>query len=143
MTKNDDSLELVKQAIREAGLRATPGRIAALQLLRRSTSPLTHSEVAERLIGAGVDRVTVFRNLNDLVEAGLLRRAELGDHVWRFEIIDLNSGDSSSHPHFLCVDCGSVSCLGDVELTARSQRAIAKVGKAIEILIRGHCNDCR
>ncbi len=51
MTKNDESLELVKQAIREAGLRATPARIAALQLLRRSTSPLTHSEVTEQLAG--------------------------------------------------------------------------------------------
>lgn len=143
MTKNDESLELVKQAIREAGLRATPARIAALQLLRRSSSPLTHSEVTERLAGSGVDRVTVFRNLNDLVEAGLLRRAELGDHVWRFEAINLNSGHGSAHPHFLCVDCGSVSCLGDVVLTASSQRATAKVGEAIEILIRGHCNDCR
>lgn len=143
MTKHDESLELVKQAIREAGLRATPARIAALQLLRRSTSPLTHSEVTEQLAGSGVDRVTVFRNLNDLVEAGLLRRAELGDHVWRFEAIQRKSGSSSTHPHFLCVDCGSVSCLGDVELTASSQRATAKVGKAIEILIRGQCNSCR
>ena len=39
MTDNDESLELVKHAIREAGLRATPARIAILQLLSNSTSP--------------------------------------------------------------------------------------------------------
>ena len=101
MTKNDESLELVKQAIRGRWLRATPARIAALHLLRRLPSPLTRSEVTERLAGSGVDRVTVFRNLNDLVEAGLLCGAELGDHVWRFEAIDLNSGHGSAHPPLL------------------------------------------
>ncbi|WP_044300700.1 Fur family transcriptional regulator [Rhodopirellula sallentina] len=141
MMTDDESLDLVKQAIRDAGLRATPARIATLQLLRRSTSPLTHAVVAEDLATLGVDKATVFRNLNDMVDAGLLRRTEVGDHVWRFETID--EEHDGGHPHFLCVDCGTVSCLDDVKLTAGSQRASEQFGEVTEILLRGHCNDCR
>src|SRR6056297_1369637 len=143
MTNSDESLDLVKQAIRETGLRATPARIATLQLLRESASPLTHAVVAEHLSATGVDKATAFRNLNDMTEAGLLRRTEVGDHIWRFEAIMGDGQHDSGHPHFLCVDCGTVSCLDDVKLTAGSQRASAKVGEVTEILLRGHCNECR
>ncbi len=141
MTKNDESLDPVKQAIREVGLRATPARIATLQLLRASATPLTHAVVAEHLASTGVDKATAFRNLNDMVEAGLLRRTEVGDHVWRFEAT--SADHDNTHPHFLCVDCGTVSCLDDVKLTAGSQRASEKIGEVTEILLRGHCNECR
>ena len=144
MTDNDESLELVKHAIREAGLRATPARIAILQLLSNSTSPQPHSVVAEKLSPLGIDSATVFRNLNSMTRVGLLRRAELGDHVWRFEVVrDRHTGHDSAHPHFLCVDCGEVTCLDDVQLTASSQRVTERVGEVTEILVRGHCNQCR
>jgi len=144
VTDNDESLELVKHAIREAGLRATPARIAILQLLSNSTSPQPHSVVAEKLSPLGIDSATVFRNLNSMTRVGLLRRAELGDHVWRFEVVrDRHTGHDSAHPHFLCVDCGEVTCLDDVQLTASSQRVTERVGEVTEILVRGHCNQCR
>jgi len=144
VTDNDESLELVKHAIREVGLRATPARIAILQMLSNSTSPQPHSVVAEKLSPLGIDSATVFRNLNSMTRVGLLRRAELGDHVWRFEAIrESQQEHDSAHPHFLCVDCGEVTCLNDVQLTASSQRVTERVGEVTEILVRGHCNQCR
>lgn len=140
MTITDEPNELLKYAIREAGLRATPRRIATLQFVRASSSPQTHAAVAESLGPMGVDKATVFRNLNDLADAGLVRRTELGDHVWRFEAI---FGDAAhSHPHFLCVDCGVIRCLKDVQLTSTSEEASSQFGEVTEILLRGHCNDC-
>lgn len=143
--KSDDpaSMEAVKHEIREAGLRATPARLSTLVLLRESNSPLTHAVVAEHLAKSGIDKATAFRNLNDMTEAGLIRRTEVGDHVWRFEAVKADEHHGGGHPHFLCVDCGTVSCLDDVKLTAGSQRASDKVGEVTEILLRGHCNDCR
>ena len=102
--------ESIKQAIRDVGLRATPARIATLKLIQGASSPLTHAEVSEELQDLGVDKATVFRNLNDMASAGLLRRTELGDHVWRFELVAQDGGHGSAHPHFVCVDCGAVSC---------------------------------
>jgi len=143
VSKSSESIEAIKQAIRDAGLRATPARIATLVMLREAKAPLTHADVAEQLAASGVDKATAFRNLNDMTDSGLLRRTELGDHVWRFEAIAEGENDQSAHPHFLCVDCGTVSCLNDVKLTAGSQRESGKVGEVTEILLRGHCNDCQ
>lgn len=134
--------ESLKKAIRDSGLRATPARIATLRLLKEASAPLTHAETASHLESLGIDKATVFRNLNDMVSAGLLRRTELGDHVWRFELIGNDNHDGSAHPHFICVDCGVVSCLGNVKLTAGSIRLSREYGEVTEILLRGHCNDC-
>ena len=133
--------EQIKSAIREAGLRATPARIATLKLLHGATSPLTHAEVSKELEDLGVDKATVFRNLNDMAAAGLLRRTELGDRVWRFELASENA-HGSKHPHFVCVDCGAVSCMDEIKLTAGSIRLSQEFGEVTEILLRGHCNDC-
>lgn len=140
--RKQDQLESIKLAIREAGLRATPARIATLKLLHEATSPLTHAEVAEELQSLGVDKATVFRNLNDMATAGILRRTELGDRVWRFEMMAGDDGHGSAHPHFVCVDCGAVSCMDEIKLTAGSMRLSEEFGEVTEILLRGHCNDC-
>jgi len=137
-----DQSEVIKQAIRESGLRATPARIATLKLLHNAKAPMTHAEVAKELNDSGVDKTTVFRNLNDMATAGLLRRTELGDRVWRFELADEGDKHGSAHPHFVCVDCGTVSCMSEIKLTAGSTRLSQEFGKVTEILLRGHCNDC-
>ncbi len=135
-----EELESARQAIRAVNLRATPARIATLMEVRAYGSPMTHAEVADRLAATGYDKTTAFRNLNDLASAGLLRRTELGDHVYRFEVFPK---DGETHPHFLCVDCGSVTCLSDLQLTAGSRRQSESIGEVTEILLRGHCNECR
>jgi Fur family ferric uptake transcriptional regulator len=129
--------------IRTAGFRATPARIATLVELRNSKSPMTHAVLAERLGVYGFDKATAFRNLNDLAERGLLRRTELGDHVWRFEAVDPKEAHENGHPHFLCVDCGSVTCLNDLQLTSSSRKKSESVGEVTEILLRGHCKECK
>lgn len=139
---SNPEMEQSRGAIRGAGLRATPARVATLDLLRASSSPLTHAEVADHLSATGVDKATAFRTLNDMTEAGLLRRTELGDRVWRFELIGEGEHQHAAHPHFVCVDCGQVSCLGDIKLTKRSLSSSAQIGKVTEILLRGHCTDC-
>ena len=138
----DPKPEEFRQTIREAGLRATPARVATLQLLHRATSPLTHADVAEHLAERGIDKATVYRNLNDMTDAGLLRRTELGDHVWRFEPLGEGEHENTAHPHFVCVDCGSVSCLSEIRLTQKSLTASRQIGEVTEILLRGHCKNC-
>jgi Fur family ferric uptake transcriptional regulator len=134
--------EELRQVIREAGLRATPARVATLELLLRAAAPLTHADVAEHLAERGIDKATAYRNLNDMTDAGLLRRTELGDHVWRFEPIGEGEHEHAAHPHFVCVDCGSVSCLNEIKLTRKSLTASRQIGEVTEILLRGHCKDC-
>ncbi|MEM9367680.1 MAG: transcriptional repressor [Planctomycetota bacterium] len=140
-TSSNQTLDL-REDIRAAGLRATPARVSALRFVREASSPVTHADVANRLADDGVDKATAFRNLNDLADAGLLRRAELGDHVYRFEEIRPGEEGSRTHPHFVCSDCGAVSCLDSVKLTAGSLRESNQIGEVTEILLRGTCHDC-
>ena len=136
-----DLVAEIRTLLTGVGLRTTAARLAVVRKLRAAKSPLTHAEVAEELVPQGFDKATVFRNLTDLVDAGLVRRTELGDHVWRFEFLDRShSGDQ--HPHFICVDCGSVTCLNDLEMPKSSQKILSTVGKVTEILLKGRCHAC-
>ena len=81
------NLDELRSAVRAKGLRATPSRLAVLELLRASDTPMSHGDVADRLATEAWDRATIYRNLTDLAESGLVRRTDVGDHVWRFEAV--------------------------------------------------------
>lgn len=137
------SLEDLQSAVRGVGLRSTPARIAVLKHFHLRREPQTHAGVAESLKPLGFDRTTVYRNLLELSEVGLLNRVEVGDHVWRFELG--GSAAQPAHPHFLCVDCGAVACLDDEQADMRFPQ-FAKgnpIGEVTEVLFKGHCNQCR
>lgn len=133
----------IRQLLGRVNLRTTAARIAVVRKLQDATTPLSHAEVADGLVPLGFDKATVFRNLTDLVEADLVTRTELGDHVWRFEWKDQNHPDRGQHPHFVCVDCGNVTCLHDVDLTPSTKSSWTKVGRVTEILLKGHCKACQ
>jgi Fur family ferric uptake transcriptional regulator len=134
-----------RSRIRACGLRSTPARLAVLQELDRRATPATHADLAGRLVPQGFDKATVYRNLMDLTEAGMLSRTELGDHVWRFELRLSTAGHTGEHPHFLCVDCGEVACLSDVNIDISSSKGSksARIGQVTEVLLKGHCERCQ
>jgi len=138
------STDDARRHIRDLGLRATPGRISVLQAVYAQTRPLTHAELVEQLSEQGSDASTIFRALNDLTEAGLLRRLELGDHVWRYELAATRQPSSDAHPHFLCLDCGEITCLEPLDMRpiTRENRELKKVGKVTEVLLKGSCSQC-
>ncbi len=137
-----DEITLIRARIRQAGLRSTSARIAVLQHLQAADAPLTHAEIADELVPQGFDKATVYRNLIDLTEAGIVSRSELGDHVWRFEVRGEGKGHDGEHPHFVCVTCGSVTCLGDVKITPKKKKEWADIADISEVLLKGHCKNC-
>ena len=141
-TTNPTATEL-KQMLREAGLRATSARAAVLRCLLRANSPLSHAEVCARLDQHGYDRATIYRNLMDLADAGIARRSDHGDHLWRFELAD-RAHDDDAHPHFVCTDCGEVSCLPEGAIDVNPVRGVPRSLREakIEIQVRGVCNAC-
>jgi Fur family ferric uptake transcriptional regulator len=119
-------------------------RVAVIQELESIGAPATHAEIADRVVPKGFDRASIYRCLIELADTGLLRRLELGDHLWRFELRYEESADDGEHSHFLCTDCGQVSCVPDLRTTAAA--ALAKnrsaAGEVTEVLIRGRCRKC-
>ncbi len=122
----------------------TAARVAVLRCLCEATAPLTHSEVCDQLSALGFDRATLYRNLIDLTEAGLARRSDLGDHLWRFELAGGDDHDEQNHAHFVCRECGDVSCLPEDAFTVAAALDVPRAvrERAVEIQVRGLCNAC-
>lgn len=143
-TKPGRSAEL-KTLLRGAGLRATAARAAVFQALIDAGGPMSHAQVCDGLAEAGFDRATVWRNLADLTEAGLVRRTDLGDHLWRFELTTtVEHQVDELHPHFVCTACGTVACLPEGAITVHAVRGAPKALRSgeVEVQVRGTCNDC-
>ncbi|MFM2421321.1 MAG: hypothetical protein RL385_6044 [Pseudomonadota bacterium] len=92
------------------------------------------------------DRTTVYRNLVDLAEVGILRRTDV-EHTWRFELVDAAHGqhqESEQHAHFVCKDCGKVACLPAGAVALKPGRGVPQALRRgdLEIQLRGVCDAC-
>lgn len=134
----------VRTTIRAAGMRSTAPRVSVLERLRRARAPLSHAEITAQLLPLGFDRATIYRNLVDLADAGLVSRVDLGDHVWRYEVRAAPPAGEGDHPHFVCNDCGTVACLPAVSVDIRpapgSRRSI--VAEISDVVLKGRCESC-
>lgn len=132
-----------RAALRAAKLRSTTSRVAVLQHLSTAHQPLSHSEVAEVLVPTGFDKSTLYRCLVELADAGLLSRLDAGDHSWRFEL-RRSDHEGGEHPHFVCTDCGTVTCLPDVEVKIAPAKGTkgSGLGDVTEIFLKGKCPEC-
>lgn len=119
-------------------MKVTGGRLAVLRELERARAPLTHGDVADKLRGEKLDRVTVWRILVALTDAGLVDRTDVGDHVWRFELRNTSMGHDP-HPHFMCISCKTVQCL-----PREVVRIAPRIGRSVvDVQIKGRCESCR
>jgi len=77
-------------------------------------------------------------------EARLVSRVDLGDHIWRFELRGNDQDHADEHPHFVCTQCGEVSCLLGVEVNIKPSPGTKRsaVGKVREVLLKGRCSRC-
>ncbi len=139
------SMSEIRASIRAAGLRGTMSRIAVLSYLQSVTTPLSHAEIFNALEEQGFDRATIYRNLVDLTEVGLLVRTDVGDHVWRFELRRSGpDGRQAEHPHFMCTDCGEVSCLPAVSVNIDPPTAVPRSVRVqqVDVQLKGLCDRC-
>ena len=99
----------VAEQIRRIGARATPARIRVLQLLRSTPGALSHNQIEQALGESAVDRVTLYRVLDWLVESGLAHKNADANRVFRFSVAA--ESEHAAHVHFRCDSCGKVFCL--------------------------------
>lgn len=136
----------LRTRLREAGLRSTGARLAVLDVLEKASAPMSHAEVYERAGTDVFDRATIYRNLIDLTDAGIVARSDMGDHVWRFELRGEGAAHPKTHAHFVCVDCGDVACLPDevVRLVTSSRGRVPRAieDREFEVQVKGVCDRC-
>jgi Fur family ferric uptake transcriptional regulator len=87
-----------------------------------------------------VSRATVYRTLSKLVDAGLLRRIELGGRT----VYDHDYG-YPAHDHLVCEQCGSMTEFQSEELEALLERVASENqfrAAGHTLVIRGVCAAC-
>ncbi len=121
----------------------TAQREAILSELRsRKTHPTADELYASlRTTMPQISLGTVYRNLEQLSQAGVIRKLETAGKQRRFD------GELAEHFHFRCEHCGCVTDIADRELSAAAAR-IAELlprlgGDRFHLELGGICGKCR
>lgn len=92
---------LLKNQLRETGLRATPSRLAVLQLLQQSAKPMDVSTIIESFpTSHQPDQATIYRILESFTAAGLVKKVMFDTSSTWYEIASL-----AEHHHAICTNC--------------------------------------
>ncbi len=97
-------VENLVQLLRKRGLKMTPQRMVILNILSRTEKHLTADEVYQeaKKTYPMLSATTVYRNLEDMVGAGLLSHFKYSGSAMRYDT------NIEQHHHFICTRCGSV-----------------------------------
>ncbi len=129
--------------LKRAGLQATKRRVSVLRAVAGSTGPSSAAEILKAVrTDSGINRVTVYRILDLLVEHRVLHRLELSDKPRRF---CLREADENGHPHFHCMRCDCHLCLrhGPDILNSEALQALGLDIRHVDIRLEGFCPACR
>lgn len=89
----------IQKQLAASGMRTTPERARLLEVLGRAKKPLSSKELHEKVTGA-MDRVTVYRNLEAFVDAGIIRKIDVGHRHAHYEVLG-----ETEHHHLICTGC--------------------------------------
>lgn len=79
---------------------------------------------------------TIYRNLNILVENGLIKRIKMPNHVDRYDRMECN------HAHFICMKCGKIIDL-DYKFEDKKENIDGNKVLDYEISFKGICKNCQ
>lgn len=120
--------------------RSTPAKKAILELLQASGTAMSQ-DMIEAEVKATMDRVTIYRVLNNFCEDGITHRI-LSDEGKYYFALCLNCKEekhSHDHFHFRCLGCQKVECLHE-KATATLPEGYTQ--KTISSWVTGYCNLC-
>jgi Fur family ferric uptake transcriptional regulator len=110
---------LAQSQLREASVRITAARVKVLAALLGARSAVSHQDVQDVLVD--MDRVTLYRALDCLTDAGLAHKIAGDDRVFRYsagnehlEQHGTHQAMQHQHGHFKCTRCSKVFCIDNV-----------------------------
>ncbi len=136
--------------LRNAGLKVTRTRVGLLNLLARKSRHLTADEITAGLHAEGIrlDRVTVYRNIERLLDVGIFVASFLPGRALRVGLC--RCPDAPHHHHIVCLHCGKLAetqgCLVSDRWETLRQELEAQTGFALEGHVMqyvGVCPECR
>jgi Fur family ferric uptake transcriptional regulator len=138
--------EAAQLRLRQLGARVTQPRVAILACLIDAAEPLTHQAVIDRLPADGeVDRVTVYRVLDWLVEQGVAQKRAGNDRVFRFTLVEHVAARAEvhrQHSHFHCTRCDRTFCLASAGKSVAPKVPSGFAVEHVELTVNGVCAEC-
>ncbi len=132
------------ERLRSKGHRITAIRTALIEIFARETTPLSAMDLRDQLERQGVsaDKVTVYRELEFLVAAGMIVSVQVQDRARRYELASMDH-----HHHLICQKCDRVEDVDVHDDFAEQERWIA-ARKQFTVLRHsleffGLCKSCR
>lgn len=131
------------QFLRSRGHRVTQERLALFEEIFSQHKHIDAEELLAAMKGRGlkISRATVYRNLDLLVECGMVRKQRLGQDRFLYEHVH----GGQHHDHLVCTRCGRVVEFvspGIAALQAEICRAHGFVPSHHTLQISGLCNSC-
>jgi len=130
--------------IEASGLSPLPNRVQVIAMIGNSSAPLSAQEIHDGLrTNSSINRVTLYRILDLLVEYRLVERMSAGDRSYRYGLAE--NPNHPSHPHFYCTRCGRMECLEprSLELNLAAVReALGSRIDRVEVRLDGICKTC-
>jgi Fur family ferric uptake transcriptional regulator len=131
------------QFLRSRGHRVTAERLALFDEIFSQHGHIDAEELlaAMKARSLKISRATVYRNLDLLVECGLVRKQRLGRNRFLYEHVH----GGQQHDHLVCTGCGRVVEFvspGIAALQAEICRAHGFVPSRHSLQITGLCNQC-
>lgn len=139
----DISREEIKAKLRERGLKSTLTRIAVYQCILSAKKPASHSDLVQELGSKFGDQATIYRNLLAFADKGLVRLASTAGGIARYELVREGETSQHMHPHFVCNDCGEVSCLPKTTVITEVDEQWQGILKQSQLQFVGKCLDCQ
>ena len=127
-----------------ADLEATTNRLRVLEVVGNNGFPLSAGDIYKTLERSGsINRVTVYRILDLLVEHDVVQRISTGGRAFYYGLAP--NENHKPHPHFYCKNCGQMDCLSPESLIVDTEPLwktySGRIDK-VEIRIDGICKNC-
>ncbi|MES1983148.1 MAG: transcriptional repressor [Pseudomonadota bacterium] len=121
--------------------RLTAARVRVLSCLLVQTQPCTHHEIESMLAAEEpMDRVTLYRVLDWLVEQSLAHKVSGEGQASRFRSGDAQT--SHQHAHFECTSCSTLTCLEGIAIPSHILPPAGFHLDRSEFLLKGLCPAC-
>jgi Fur family ferric uptake transcriptional regulator len=127
-----------------ADLEATPNRLGVLEVVGNNRYPLSADDIFNTLERSStINRVTVYRILDLLVNHGVVERLSTGGRAAYYGLAP--NDYHAPHPHFYCKSCGQMDCLSPESLSVDTdplwRTFPGKIDK-VEVRVDGICKNC-
>lgn len=106
--------------LRNRGLKATPRRLRLMEALAQAKRPMSVGEIEAAGAAGTASTVTLYRALEALAAAGIVRRVDLRHGHADYELVI--SGDH--HHHLVCTGCGALESFSDDLCNSLAERLV-------------------